>query len=602
LQGFVPAAPVFDPSIGLDMYREFILESREHLVAAEQSILALEHSPNDKEFINILFRAFHTIKGVAGFMQLNDLRVLTHDTETMMDLARQGKLEIDQSISEVLLQALDATRVLIDKVSDMAENNGVFSGDYCDVSSVLLKVREVTHPFTQAASPSKLGEILVRQGAVFAHEIDAAVKMQEDDRPEQKLGEILIEQGAATRPQVAQALQEQQRTQNAPLAQSETTIKISSDKLDTLIDMVGELVISGTLVTQNPSVAALSDQRLHKDISLLSRTIRELQNVAMSMRLVPIKPVFQKMIRVVRDITKKNNKDIDIVFSGENTEIDKNIVDMLNDPLMHMVRNSCDHGVETPEERIAVGKQGRGTILLSAAHRSGAIVIEIRDDGRGLNKEKIVRKAMEKRLITGADRMTDNEIYNLIFMPGFSTADTVTDVSGRGVGMDVVKRNIDLLRGKIEIETEAGKGTVFSIKLPLTLAIIDGIVLRSGNERYIVPIYSLTEFFDVSHESIVTVAGQGELFDVHGKMLRVIDLQAFFENERRPFTKKVACIVESQKGLVCVLVDELIGQQQVVIKPLTGAVSDVDGISGSAILGDGRVGLILDVNGIVEKA
>jgi len=603
LRGFVASIPIFDESIGLSMYREFVHEAREHLIAAEQSILALEHEPDDKELINILFRAFHTIKGAAGFMQLNDLLTFTHETETMMDLVRQGKLTIHHDISELLLHALDATKTLIDKISSMIENGGVFVGEYFDVSPILIRVRAVTLPFFRPQKNVRLGEILVGQGKVALPDVDSAVKVQQE-HPEQRLGEILIEQGKVTSQQIEQALQVQQSAAPAGGFQqaAETTIKIGSDKLDAMIDMVGELVIAGTLVTENPAILSCEDQRLHKDAALLSRIIRELQNVAMSMRLVPIKPVFQKMIRVVRDITKKNGKEIEIVFNGENTEIDKNIVDMINDPIMHMVRNSCDHGVESTADRIAAGKSARGTIRLSAAHRSGAIVIEISDDGRGLNKEKIIAKALEKQLVSHIDRLTDNEIYNLIFMPGFSTAEIVTDVSGRGVGMDVVKRNIDALRGKIEIETELGKGTVFLIKLPLTLAIVDGIVLRCGGERYIVPIYAVTEFFDVESKSISTALGKGELFDVHGKMLRVIDLYEYFSGEKRAFDRKVACVVESNKGLYCLLVDELVGQQQVVLKPLSGVVSEVAGISGSAILGDGRVGLILDVNDIVEKA
>ncbi|MFC2140553.1 chemotaxis protein CheA, partial [Candidatus Auribacterota bacterium] len=337
------------------------------------------------------------------------------------------------------------------------------------------------------------------------------------------------------------------------------SIKVKMGKLDNLIDMVGELVIIESQVSQNSLIRDSSDPKLSQDIPQLRRIIHNVQNTAMSMRLVPIKPLFQKMIRLVRDLSKKQGKKIEMRTFGEETEIDKNIIEQISDPLMHMVRNSVDHGIEKSEVRKEKGKDETGIIELNAFHRSGNIVIELKDDGGGLNRDKILKKAKEKGLVKEGEVIPDSKIYTLILEPGFSTADKVTDVSGRGVGMDVVKRNIESLRGKIEIQSEINKGSVFSIKLPLTLAIIEGIVLRIGKESYIIPITAVAEFINPKKEDIVTVQSKGEMIKVRGELFQLIRLNNLF-NVKSGVTdieKATACIVETDYGRVAILVDEL---------------------------------------------
>ncbi len=585
-----------------DMICEFLNESFDHLAIAENSLLTLENTPDSAEEINKTFRAFHTIKGVASFINLDDIKNLTHETETMMDMVRKGTLHMDSVIADTVFMAIDGTRKLLNLLKEQVENNGQLRSEYYDVSPVIKVVRArikgspVGKP---EVVPVKIGEMLVEKGVILEQDLEKALEKQKEEQKEKKIGEILVDMKSATPAQVERSLQEQQQA-----TAMEQTVKIGINKLDNLIDMVGELVIIGTQVSQNQSIKDIVNPRLTKDLSQLSRIIRDTQDISMSMRLVQIKPVFQKMQRLVRDVAKKANKTVEMTMSGEETEIDKNIVDLISDPIMHMVRNSVDHGIEPQEIRVKNGKSASGRVELNAYHKGGNIVVEIKDDGAGLNKEKILKKAIEKGLIKENEMPAENRIYNMIFEPGFSTADKITDISGRGVGMDVVKRNVEQLRGKIDIISEMGKGTTFIIKSPLTLAIIDGIILMVGEERYIIPIYSIVEFFSPKQQDITFVNGRPCTIMVHGTLFPLIFLSEHFKvkSSYSNIEHATVCVVESEFGRVCFVVDKIIGQQQIVIKTLGEAFKDIKGLSGGTILGDGRVGLILDVNGIVEES
>jgi two-component system, chemotaxis family, sensor kinase CheA len=381
-------------------------------------------------------------------------------------------------------------------------------------------------------------------------------------------------------------------------------VKIDTIKLDNLLDMVGELVIAGSMVRANPNVQNISDRKLAADLGQLSRITTELQKTTMSMRMVPIKQTFQKMVRVVRDTAKKRGRKVNLELEGEHTEIDRNMVEKFYDPLMHMVRNSVDHGIEDAEERRAAGKPVDGTVVLAAYHKGGNVCIEIRDDGKGMDREQIIGKALENELISEADleTMTEEEAYHLIFKAGFSTAEVVTEISGRGVGMDVVQRTIDELRGKVEISTKLGEGTTFTIALPLTLAIIDGMVVEVGSERFILPTISVAESLRPAHEDYNTVQGRGEMIMIRGNLLplvRLHDIVGVEPTERNPWDALVV-VVEHHGQMRCLLVDRLIGRQEVVIKSLGEGLKGVKVVAGGAIMGDGRVGLILDVEGVFK--
>lgn len=383
-----------------------------------------------------------------------------------------------------------------------------------------------------------------------------------------------------------------------------STLRVSVEKVDQLINLVGELVITQAMLAQNSrSVDAQLNQQLLSGLADLERNTRDLQEAVMSIRMIPMSMVFNRFPRMLRDLAAKLGKKVELVTQGEATELDKGLVEKITDPLTHLVRNSCDHGIELPHERAAKGKPENGTVTLVASHQGGSIVIEVRDDGRGLSREKLLKKARE-RGIDAPDSLTDQEVYGLIFAPGFSTADVVTDVSGRGVGMDVVKKNITALGGTVEIDSAEGYGMSVKVRLPLTLAIMDGMSIGVGDECYILPLSSVVESFQVESTMIKTIGGSGRVVEVRDEFMPVIDLERVFDVPRFDFEKvaNIMVVVEAEGGRVALLVDELLGQQQVVVKNLEANYRKVSDVSGATIMGDGRVALILDIGSLVRHS
>jgi len=394
------------------------------------------------------------------------------------------------------------------------------------------------------------------------------------------------------------------KAESKPAAMDQTTLRVSIEKVDQLINLVGELVITQAMLAQNSrDVDPALYQQLTSGLADLERNTRDLQESVMSIRMIPMATVFNRFPRMLRDLAAKLGKKVELVTQGEATELDKSLVEKITDPLTHLVRNSCDHGIEMPADRLARGKPEQGTITLVASHQGGSIVIEVRDDGRGLNREKLIKKAREKG-IDAPDTMTDAECWSLIFAPGFSTADVVTDVSGRGVGMDVVKKNITSLGGTVEIDSAEGYGMKVSVRLPLTLAIMDGMSVGVGDECYILPLSSVVESFQVQSNTIKTVAGSGRVVEVRDEYMPVIELERVFDVPRFDFehVSSIMVVVEAEGGRVALLVDELLGQQQVVVKNLEANYRKVNDVSGATIMGDGRVALILDVGSLVRRS
>ncbi|WP_341893119.1 chemotaxis protein CheW [Variovorax sp. YR752] len=383
-----------------------------------------------------------------------------------------------------------------------------------------------------------------------------------------------------------------------------STLRVSVEKVDQLINLVGELVITQAMLAQNSKgVDVALYQQLAAGLADLERNTRDLQESVMSIRMIPMSVVFNRFPRMLRDLAAKLGKKVDFVTHGEATELDKGLVEKITDPLTHLVRNSCDHGIEMPAERVAKGKPEQGTITLSASHQGGSIVIEVRDDGKGLSREKLLKKAREKG-IDAPDSMTDQEVWSLIFAPGFSTAEVVTDVSGRGVGMDVVKKNITSLGGTVEIDSAEGYGMSVKVRLPLTLAIMDGMSVGVGEECYILPLSSVVESFQVQPGMIRTIGGSGRVVEVRDEYMPVLELEQVFNVPRFDFenVSAIMVVVEAEGGRVALLVDELLGQQQVVVKNLEANYRRVDDVSGATIMGDGRVALILDVGSLVRRS
>jgi len=565
----VSQPPLLDLSNGPDIYMDFIAEASDHLTNSEKSVLILETNLDNSEAINNIFRAFHTIKGAAGFMDLEDIKRYAHETETMLDLVRKGSLSFKGSVVDLTLLSIDGIRKLLELLQEQLRNNGQVKGKYLDIGPKIDALRDVC----RLKKNQPIGEILIKQGVITNGELQEALNIQKE-----VLG--TLKSGASVMP----------------------TIRIHLDKLDGLVDMVGELVISETLLVQNPQIVAIKEQHFKRNIDEFDRITRNLQQMVMSMRLVPIGPVFHKMERLVRDLSKTVGKDVVVILNGEETEIDKNMAELVADPLMHMVRNSMDHGIESREERLAKGKPPIGRVELSASHKGGFVVIEVKDDGNGLDREKILKKAIERGIVNSDENLSNNRIFNLIFEAGFTTSEKVTDTSGRGVGMDVVRKNIDKLHGKINISSFEGQGTVFSLYIPITLAIVDGIVIRAGDERYVLPINSVIEFIQPKEADRTWVYGKEQMYKVYDKVYPLVHLKDVFgvSGGKQNFEEQTICILDSDFGKACVVVDELLGQQQVVIKNLGKKLTNIPGISGAAILGDGRVGLILDASSLIE--
>jgi len=389
----------------------------------------------------------------------------------------------------------------------------------------------------------------------------------------------------------------------AAAALESATLRVSVEKVDQLINLVGELVITQAMLAQNSKgLEAGVNQQMSSGLADLERNTRDLQEAVMSIRMIPMSMVFNRFPRMLRDLASKLGKKVELVTLGESTELDKGMVEKITDPLTHLVRNSCDHGIELPADRLAKGKPETGTLTLVASHQGGSIVIEVRDDGRGLNRNKLISKAREKG-IDAPDSMTDNEVWNLIFAPGFSTADVVTDVSGRGVGMDVVKKNILSLGGSVDIDSAEGYGMSVKVRLPLTLAIMDGMSVGVGDECYILPLGSVVESFQVKDGMVKTIGGSGRVVEVRDEYMPVIDLEKVFEVPRFDFehVSNIMVVVEAEGNRVALLVDELLGQQQVVVKNLEANYRKVPDVSGATIMGDGRVALILDIATLVRR-
>ncbi len=575
----------------MELLSGFIEETKEHLESIEVNILDLEDNPGDMEIINNIFRPFHTIKGVSGFLNLTNIQALAHSTENLLDDVRNNIRAMDESVIEVVLKVGDCLKLMADNLQNTIDNGAESYKNY-DISNYIRWVKGVqgaetveepatASPAATSAAPAQTTESAAPPSATTPPLADAPPP------PPPKSSIAPPAPPAAAKP----------KTKAKKVG---ATIKVDVDKLDGLVNAVGELVIMQTMVRANPHITAIADPKLNKDFGQLFRITSELQKTSMSMRMVPIRQTFQKMIRLVRDLSKKTGKQANLVMEGEETEIDRNMVDSIYDPLVHMMRNSVDHGVQMPEERKRLGKPVYGTVSLRAYQKGGYMVIEIEDDGQGLNTEKIRRKALERGLIQESDNLSDHDLNNLVFLPGFSTADQITDVSGRGVGMDVVKKAVEKLRGKVDVMSEPGKGSIFTIRLPLTLAIIDGIIVQVGTERYIIPTIAIRESFRPRREDYKTIKGQGETLLVRGSLVPIIRLYKYFQVEAKCTDpcEAIVVVVESEGKQRAIMVDELLGKQEVVIKNL-GGITDITGVAGGTILGDGRVGLILDLAGLV---
>lgn len=649
---------------GLAQFQQvFIEESMEGLDTMESSLLSLDEG-GDLELVHGIFRAAHSIKGGAATFGFPEMSSFTHEAESLLDEVRSGKRAIDGAIIEVLLRVVDCLRGMFAR-AQVGEplNDAVADGLRGELAAIMGRTTESpAQAKTKAASGSGAWRIVFRPHAgmpaggndplrlireladlgklTATVDLDRLPTLEKLDPIECHLGwtmelrgdvkrdaiaavfdwvegecDLTIEpmQETASSPAVAASgnvVPPAATTSAAPAARStreagaeSSSVRVSIDKIDGLINLVGELVITQSMLdTFREGVDASRLALLEQGLAQLARHTRELQESVMGIRMLPIASVFNRFPRMVRDISHKLGKQVKLEMVGEHTELDKTVLEKIGDPLVHLVRNAIDHGLETPDKRLASGKQEVGTLQLQAFHRGGSIVVEVIDDGAGLNSKAIVAKALERGLITGGEGLSDEAVADLIFQPGFSTAEVATDLSGRGVGMDVVRRNVSDLGGTVVVRSTQGRGSVFTITLPLTLAIIDGLTAAVGAEHYIVPLVSIVESVQVSSDAVRSVVGGGELFRFRGEYLPVVRLYEAFGCDQavREIDRGLMIVVEADSGRVGLFVDRLVGQQQAVVKSLEANYRRVQGVSGATILADGAVALIVDVAGLVR--
>ncbi len=580
-----------------EMRVSFVQEGNELLQNAEQGLLTWGDNPEDKDTLSDIFRHIHSFKGNCGFFGFSDLEKLSHQMENILDRAKAGSELGTDNPSNQLLASLDVLQQGVNSISD-GHNDKIEN-----LEEHLADLNKLLAPL--------LGDFLVEEG-VQEEAISNAVETQK-----KPVGEILVQQGTASKEQIDNALKKQQETiaqakaATKPAAARNKTpakrqdIRVELGKLDSLINLIGELVIAENMLIHNPDLKGLELENFNKAGQHMSKLVRELQEMAMTIRMIPVSGLFRRMIRLVHDISAKAGKKVDLQLIGEETEIDKTVIETITDPLVHLLRNSLDHGLETPDQRVAAGKVEKGTIKLSARHEEGEVWVTIEDDGRGLNKDKILEKAISKGLIEGdGSDLTDKQINNLIFAPGFSTAAQITDISGRGVGMDVVKKNLEKIKGKIDVTSNPGQGTKITLRIPLTLAIIDGMIVRVGTTTCIVPTLSILEAYRPEMDQITITPDGEELARVRENFFPIVRLHKILDKEpdSTHLADGILIVLEYQETRFCLFLDEILGQQQTVIKGLSDFIGNVQGVSGCTILGDGGISLILDVGSLMESA
>jgi two-component system chemotaxis sensor kinase CheA len=592
-----------------ELLEGFVMEANEHLSAIEGHLLVLEKSPSELDAIHAVFRAFHTIKGIAGFLELTRVQAVAHEVETLLDLARNQKVAVTTTLIDMVLEAADhltgevaiVEAVLAGrKTPPVRDNTQLLKTLAKAVADSSLPNHEEAEAQAPPAAPASQITLL-REGTVEKQPVVKSLEKAPAAQIERP-GKNEIDPPEAPLAVANEDAETDAKRRNRGDA-SKGTLRVDTAKLDQLMDMVGEMVIAQSVLANHPHISGSQDARLLGNLSQLARITGEVQRRAMSMRMMPIGPLFQKTARLVRDLSRRAGKQVVLETSGESTELDKTIAEELSDPLLHMVRNALDHGIEVPEDRVAKGKNPTAKLRLTAQHMAGQVVVEISDDGRGLDAAKILQKAQQKGLVEEGAVLSPAAIFQLIFEPGFSTADKITDISGRGVGMDVVRKHVEKLRGRIEIQSVQGQGTTFSLFFPLTLAIINGLVVAVGEHRYILPIFSVREMLRPTREMLFTVQGRQEMILIRGELLPLVRLYQRFSVQpgTEDLCQGVLVVAEFGETQFCLFVDDLVGQQEIVIKSLDESFDNCAGLAGCAILGDGRVGLILDVASVFTE-
>jgi two-component system chemotaxis sensor kinase CheA len=585
-----------------EIIAEFLVESHENLDQLDGDLVALEQDPTSRELLGRIFRTIHTIKGTTGFLEFGRLEALTHAGENLLSKLRDGELGLSAEITGVLLTMVDAIRSLLAAIESTGQEG---EADHTELIATLTRLQQGGAAATagrheQPETSSPVGEVIVEHGGATEDDVSLAVTAQDvgDTRP---IGEILVSQGSTTSGEVSLALEVQAERRSV----ADGNIRVDVDRLDSLMRLMGELVL-----TRNESVAhaaAAGDAALVRASARLNHITSELQEVVLRMRMQPIDTVWSKLRRFVRDLGATCGKTVRLEMEGRETELDKTILEAVKDPLTHLVRNAVDHGIEAPQDRLAAGKDEQGLLLLRAFHEGGQVNIEIQDDGAGMDPALVAAKALELGLVSAEElaRMNEREIINLIFLPGFSTAATVTNVSGRGVGMDVVKSNLEKIGGAIDVRSAIGAGTTFHVKIPLTLAIIPALTVGCAGDRYAIPTVNLVQLVRLEGEQagIELIAGT-PVYRLRGSLLPLIYLdRELGVSDPDPERDSVLIVVlQVEDRRFGVVVDAVLDSQEIVVKPLSSQLEHVAVYAGATILGDGSVALILDVLALAQRA
>ena len=585
-----------------EMIREFLTESEELLQGMDQDMITLESTPEDAELLNRIFRALHTIKGTSGFLNFEPVVRLGHRAEDVLNLLRRGELPLTRRITDALL----ATRDQLGHMLSDIRQGGLKTYDLDPLLEELEAAQKPEGP------PLRLGEILVAEGVIEPQVLESVLQEQAASPQGPRLGELLVKKGLVSTAEVGNALVSQTlgaaREAANPAGQ---TVRVDSAKLDDLINLIGELVLERNRLNQltrdlaSGMATAALQPAFSQSAARLSFVTEELQTACLRTRMVPIDLVFRKFPRLVRDVAGSLQKEVELQVKGQDTEIDKTMVELLGDPLVHLVRNSLDHGLEMPEARASRGKPRKGIIRLEARQEGDRIVISIADDGAGIDPDRVLRKAVEKGLVTAerGRQLTPGEILDFIFLPGFSTVEKVSNLSGRGVGMDVVRSNLKRMNGNIQVESNVGKGTTVLLQLPLTLAILQVLLVQVSDEIYALPLRSVLATSRIRSDQVHWMEG-AEVLCLRGETLPLLRLQKMFATPalaNAPTGENVVVLTIGEKR-VALMVDRLIGQESTVIKPLGSYLHNCPSIAGASVGGDGRVRLVLDPAGLLASA
>ena len=591
-----------------EFLQDFLVETKEHLSSIEVAALEME-SDGKMEIVHDIFRSFHTIKGLAGFVNQPLVQKIAHRTETVLDGCRKGAVPLGTAVVDAILASSDL-------ISRICSNLGLLRDqaflDQTEGHLRYLETRDWTEP-EKAKEPisGKIGEILVTQGKIAPEKVDDLLRTQKEQHPDLKFGQVAVKEGAIAASEVVQSLRSQEVVP-AEKASAEKTpppqqhqggdhVRIPTFKLDNLVNMLGELLITQSQVEQEAVSRFGANDSLVSHLLRMSRITKEIQNTSMSLSMISLKTTLQKIQRIARDTVQELGKSVDFRVSGEETEIDRGVAERILDPLVHLVKNAISHGIELPDEREAKGKPRTGVVSVDAYSKRGSVYIEISDDGKGLDPEVILQKAFEKKLADQSRNYSEDEILSFIFLPGFSTLQTANNISGRGVGMDVVRTEISKTGGKVEIRNNLGHGCSFILKIPINMAVLNGTVLDILGEHYIIPTLNVKQILKPEEQQWIAVGGREIMLKVRDSVIPVVPIASIFDKEDqfdRDIDGGLMVLVELEHQVKALPVRSVIGRQEIVVKPLGKEFGSLEFVSGASILGDGKVSLILDVEAL----